>query len=146
MKKDYMYLLLNKEILLGDSISEYEKELINMDRKKLDQPINKEIINEAIKSQKNDLKQISIPFTNKPILFFSKLDRYTARGLSNNIRMYNLYLEYTDKDTKTLEDVHRNIAKDLRAKDMYNKIYADQVKTLSTLKDIVDNIKRKGMK
>lgn len=146
MKKDYMYLLLNKEILLGDSISEYEKELINMDREKLDQPISKEIINGAIKSQKNDLKQISIPFTNKPILFFSKLDRYTARGLSNNIRMYNLYLEYTDKDTKTLEDVHRNIAKDLRAKDMYNKIYADQVKTLSTLKDIVDNIKRKGMK
>lgn len=146
MKKDYMYLLLNKEILLGDSISEYEKELINMDRKKLDQPINKEIINEAIKSQKNDLKQISIPFTNKPILFFSKLDRYTARGLSNNIRMYKLYLEYTNKDTKTLEDVHRNIAKDLRAKYMYNKIYADQVKTLSTLKDIVDDIKRKGMK
>lgn len=145
MKKDYMYLLLNKEILLGDSISEYEKELINMDREKLDQPISKEIINEAIKSQKNDLKQISIPFTNKPILCFSKLDRYTARGLSNNIKMYKLYLEYTDKDTKTLEDVHRNIAKDLRAKDLYNKIYTDQVKTLSTLKDIVDDIKRKGM-
>ena len=146
MKKDYMYLLLNKEILLGDSISEYEKELINMDRKKLDQPINKEIINEAIKSQKNDLKQISIPFTSKPILLFSKLDRYTAKGLSNNIRMYKLYLEYTDKDTKTLEDVHRNITKDLRAKDLYNEIYTDQVKTLSTLKDIVDDIKRKGMK
>ena len=146
MNKDYMYLLLNKEILLGDSISKYEKELINMDREKLNQSINREIINQAIKGQKEDLKQICIPFTSKPLLIFSKLDRYTARGLSNNIRMYNLYLEYTDKDTKTLEDVHRNIAKDLRAKDMYNKIYADQVKTLSTLKDIVDNIKRKGMK
>lgn len=146
MNKDYMYLLLNKEILLGDSISEYEKELINMDRDKLNQPISKEIINEAIKYQKNDLKQICIPFTDKALLIFSKLDRYTVRGLSNNIRMYRLYLEYTDKDTKTLEDVHRNIAKDLRAKDLYNKIYTDQVKTLSVLKDIVDNIKGKGLK
>ena len=136
MKKDYMYLLLNKEILFGKCFDDYERELIETDRERLSQEVSVDLINKAIEDQKNDLKTLCLPLTNIPTLFFSRLERYTAKGLNNNIRMYKLYSKYID-GAKTLRDVHINIAKDLKAKDLYNKIYDNQVKTLTALKDIV---------
>lgn len=143
MKKDYMYLLLNKEILFGKCFDDYERELIETDRERLSQEVSVDLINKAIEDQKNDLKTLCLPLTNIPTLFFSRLERYTAKGLNNNIRMYKLYLKYID-GAKTLRDVHINIAKDLKAKDLYNKIYDNQVKTLTALKDIVKKLERKG--
>ena len=144
MKKDYMYLLLNKEILFGKSFDNYERELIETDRERLSQEVSVDLINKAIEAQKNDLKTLCLPLTNVPKFFFSRLERYTAKGLNNNIRMYKLYLKYMDR-AKTLRDVHINIAKDIKAKDLYNKIYDDQVKTLTALKDIVKKLERKGL-
>lgn len=144
MKKDYMYLLLNKEILFGKSFDNYERELIETDRERLSQEVSVDLINKAIEAQKNDLKTLCLPLTNVPKFFFSRLERYTAKGLNNNIRMYKLYLKYMDR-AKTLRDVHINIAKDLRAKDLYNKIYYNQVKTLTALKNVVKKLERKGM-
>lgn len=143
MKKDYMYLLLNKEILFGKCFDDYERELIETDRERLSQEVSVDLINKAIEDQKNDLKTLCLPLTNIPTLFFSRLERYTAKGLNNNIRMYKLYSKYID-GAKTLRDVHINIAKDLKAKDLYNKIYDNQVKTLTALKDIVKKLERKG--
>lgn len=144
MKKDYMYLLLNKEILFGKSFDNYERELIETDRERLSQEVSVDLINKAIEAQKNDLKTLCLPLTNVPKFFFSRLERYTAKGLNNNIRMYKLYLKYMDR-AKTLRDVHINIAKDLRAKDLYNKIYYNQVKTLTALKNVVKKLECKGM-
>ena len=144
MKKDYMYLLLNKEILFGKSFDNYERELIETDRERLSQEVSVDVVNKAIEDQKNDLKTLCLPLTNIPTLFFSRLERYTAKGLNNNIRMYKLYLKYID-GAKTLRDVHINIAKDIKAKDLYNKIYDNQVKTLTALKDIVKKLERKGV-
>ena len=144
MKKDYMFLLLNKEILFGKCFDEYERELIETDRERLSQEVSVEIITRAIEAQKNNLKTLCLPLTNIPKFFFSRLEKYTAKGLKNNIRMYKLYLKYID-GAKTLRDVHINISKDLRAKDLYNKMYDDQVKTLTALKDIVKKLERKGM-
>lgn len=144
MKKDYMYLLLNKEILFGKSFDEYERELIETDRERLSQEVSIELITRAIEAQKNDLKTLCLPLTNIPKFFFSRLERYTAKGLKNNIRMYKFYLKYMN-GAKTLRDVHINIAKDIKAKDLYNKIYDDQVKTLTALKDIVKKLERKGL-
>lgn len=144
MKKDYMYLLLNKEILFGKSFDDYERELIETDRERLSQEVSVDVVNKAIEDQKNDLKTLCLPLTNIPTLFFSRLERYTAKGLNNNIRMYKLYLKYID-GAKTLRDVHINIAKDIKAKDLYNKIYDNQVKTLTALKNIVKKLERKGV-
>lgn len=144
MKKDYMYLLLNKEILFGKCFDDYERELIETDRERLSQEVSVDLINKAIEAQKNDLKTLCLPLTNIPKFFFSRLEKYTAKGLKNNIRMYKLYLKYID-GAKTLRDIHINIAKDLKAKDLYNKIYYNQVKTLTALKDIVKKLERKGV-
>lgn len=144
MKKDYMYLLLNKEILFGKCFDDYERELIETDRERLSQEVSEYLINKAIEAQKNDLKTLCLPLTNIPKFFFSRLEKYTAKGLKNNIRMYKLYLKYID-GAKTLRDIHINIAKDLKAKDLYNKIYYNQVKTLTALKDIVKKLERKGV-
>lgn len=143
MKKDYMYLLLNKEILFGKCFDDYERELIETDRERLDQEVSTDIINKAIEAQKNDLKTLCLPLTNIP-KFFSRLERCTAKGLNNNIRMYKFYLKYMN-GAKTLRDVHINIAKDIKAKDLYNKMYSNQVKTLTALKDIVKKLERKGV-
>lgn len=144
MIKDYMYLLLNKEILFGERFENYERTLIETDRERLDQVVSIDIINKSIEDQKNGLKTLCLPFTNIPTLFFSRLERYTAKGLKNNIKMYKLYLQHMN-GAKTLRDVHINIAKDLKAKDLYNKIYYNQVKTLTVLKDIVKKLERKGV-
>lgn len=145
MNKDYLYLLLNKEISLGKGFDDYERKLVETDRKRIEQEIDMNLINKAIEAQKNDLKILCLPLTNIPTLFFSKLERYTAKGLNNNIRMYKLYLQYIN-GAKTLKDVHINIAKDLKAKDLYNKIYHDQVKTLTVLQSIVKKIECKGVR
>ena len=144
MNKDYMYLLLNKEILFGKCFDDYERELIETDRERLNQDVSVDLINKAIEAQKNDLKTLCLPLTNIPKFFFSRLEKYTAKGLKNNIRMYKLYLNHMN-GAKTLRDVHINIAKDLKAKDLYNKMYNDQVKTLTALKDIVQKLERKGV-
>lgn len=144
MIKDYLFLLLNKEILFGKCFEDYERELIETDRERLDQVVNVDIVNKSMEDQQNNLKTLCLPFTNIPTLFFSKLERYTARGLKNNIKMYKLYLQHMN-GAKTLRDVHINIAKDLRAKELYNKMYYNQVKTLTVLKDIVKKLERKGM-
>lgn len=145
MNKDYIYLLLNKEISLGKGFDDYERKLIETDKKRINQEIDIDLINKAIEAQKNDLKTLCLPLTNIPTLFFSRLERYTAKGLNNNIRMYKLYLKYIN-GAKTLRDVHINIAKDLKAKDLYNKIYHDQVKTLTVLQNVVKKIERKGVR
>lgn len=145
MKKDYLFLILNKERLVGKYFEDYERELIDSDRERLDQEVSIDLINKAIEDQKNNLKTLCLPFTNIPTLIFSKLERCTTRGLKNNIKMYKLYLQHMD-EAKTLKDVHMNILKDLKAKDLYNKMYNEQVKTLTVLKDIVKKLERKGMR
>ena len=145
MKKDYLFLILNKETLFGKYFEDYEREIIETDRERLDQEVSIDLINKAIEDQKNNLKTLCLPFTNIPTLIFSKLERCTTRGLINNIKMYKLYLQHMD-GAKTLRDVHMNISKDLKDKDLYNKIYHNQVKTLTVLKDIIKKLERKGMR
>ena len=142
MKRDDLFTILNEDVSLR-GMEEYERELVQGDRNKMNQIITVYDIEQCIKDADNCIRRLCIPFTNIPWLFFSKLERRTVEGYVNNKKMFNLYLEHFRKELQTLKELHYDIAQDLKSKDKYNKLYSKQIKNLTTIHNLLKSMEEK---
>lgn len=144
MRKDYLFTLLNKDVTLR-GLTEYQRHLVRMDRDKMKTNITHYDVCRSIELAKANIKRLCIPFTHIPKNIFSKLDRYIIKGYKNNMRMFELYLNNME-GCNTIKDIHINISKNLKDKDLYNHIYKDQLFVLSEIRDMLKSIRENKKK